>query len=131
VDLYENKLGRHDQALEVLLALHHAKLSTLPVRERLARAAARTGAWDDATRILEELMVERPERQGRIEAARLAMAIHRDRRGAPAQALRAVHKLLEESPHDGETLDFIVALDPGIQERHPLLERGRDALLLA
>src|SRR5262249_36413882 len=40
VDLYENKLGRHDLALQVLLLLHRSKLSTLPVRERLARAAA-------------------------------------------------------------------------------------------
>ena len=79
VDLFENKLNRFDRALEILLALHRAKLSTLPVRERLARAAARTGSWKDATEILEELMHERPEAEGRIEAARLAMAIHRDR----------------------------------------------------
>jgi cellulose synthase operon protein C len=131
VDLYENKLGRHDLALEVLLALHESKLSTLPVRERLARAAARTGSWNDATRILEELMVERPEREGRIEAARLAMAIHRDRRNAPGEALRAVTRLLDESPHDGEALDLAVGLDPALPERHALLERGRDALLMA
>jgi tetratricopeptide (TPR) repeat protein len=42
VDLYENKLDRFDKALEILLALHAAGLSSLPVRERLARAAART-----------------------------------------------------------------------------------------
>ncbi len=40
VDLYENKLGKFDEALVVLSGLHRAKLSTLPVRERLARAAA-------------------------------------------------------------------------------------------
>ena len=38
VDLYENKLDRFDKALEILLVLHRAKLSSLPVRERLARA---------------------------------------------------------------------------------------------
>src|SRR5262249_47637638 len=65
VDLYENKLTQHDKALEVLLSLHRAKLSTLPVRERLARAAARTGAWKEATEILEELMHERAESEGR------------------------------------------------------------------
>ena len=134
VDLYENKLGRHDLALQVLLALHAAKLTTLPVRERLARAAARTGAWNEATRILEELMEERPERDGRIEAARLAVAIHRDRLHAPQGALAAVTKLLEESPGDGEALDVVVGLEPNAQVVHArqhLLEHGRDALLMA
>jgi tetratricopeptide (TPR) repeat protein len=131
VDLYENKLGRHDLALQVLLALHGAQLTTLPVRERLARAAARTGSWAEATRILEELMIERPERDGRIEAARLAIAIHRDRLRAPQRAIAAVSKLLEESPGDGEALDVVVGLDPGVRERQALLERGRDAILLA
>ncbi|MBX3186980.1 MAG: hypothetical protein KF819_08195 [Labilithrix sp.] len=131
VDLYENKLGRHDLALEVLLALHAAKLTTLPVRERLARAAARTGAWKEATRILEELMMERPEREGRVEAARLAMAIHRDRLHVPHHALAAVTKLLEESPSDGEALDLAVGIDPSIPQRRVLLDRGRDALLMA
>ncbi len=131
VDLYENKLGRHDLALQVLLALHSAKLTTLPVRERLARAAARTGSWNEATRILEELMQERPEREGRIEAARLAVAIHRDRLHSAHGAIAAVTKLLEESPGDGEALDVAVALDPNTPQRRNLLEHGRDALLMA
>ena len=131
VDLYENKLGRHDLALDVLLALHEAKLTTLPVRERLARAAARTGSWTEATRILEELMNERPERDGRIEAARLAVAIHRDRLHAPYGAVAAVTKLLEEAPGDGEALDVVIGLDPNIPQRRALLERGRDAVLMA
>ena len=131
VDLYENKLGRHDLALQVLLGLHQAQLTTLPVRERLARAAARTGAWAEATRILEELMTERPEREGRIEAARLAIAIHRDRLLSPHRAIAAVAKLLEESPGDGEALDVVVGLAPSVPQRQALLERGRDAILLA
>ena len=131
VDLYENKLGRHDLALQVLLGLHQNGLSTLPVRERLARAAARTGSWREATRILEELMKERPEREGRIEAARLAMAIHRDRLGSPSGAAIAVKKLLEESPSDGEALDLAIGLDSGTAERKTLLERGRDAILMS
>lgn len=131
VDLYENKLGRHDLALQVLLGLHGAQLTTLPVRERLARAAARTGSWAEATRILEELMNERPERDGRIEAARLAIAIHRDRLHAPHRAIGAVAKLLEESPGDGEALDVVVGLDASLPQRKALLERGRDAVLLA
>jgi hypothetical protein len=131
VDLYENKLGRHDLALDVLLALHNAKLTTLPVRERLARAAARTGSWTEATGILEELMQERPERDGRIEAARLAIAIHRDRLHAPYGAVAAVTKLLDEAPGDGEALDLVIGLDPSIPQRRGLLERGRDAVLMA
>lgn len=131
VDLYENKLGRHDLALEVLLRLHAAKLTTLPVRERLARAAARTGSWREATTILEELMNERPERDGRIEAARLALAIHRDRMHAPQGALAAAAKLLDEAPGDGEALDVVLSLDPMVPQRRLLIERGRDALLMA
>src|SRR6202034_1841524 len=37
VDLYENKLDRSDLALEILVVLHKANLTNLPVRERLAR----------------------------------------------------------------------------------------------
>jgi hypothetical protein len=131
VDLYENKLGQHDRALEVLIALHKGRLTTLPVRERLARAAARTGSWVEATKILEELMVERPDADGRMEAARLAIAIHRDRLMTPSAAIRAAAKLLDESPRDGEALDLVVGLDPSLRERVPLLERGRDSLVMA
>lgn len=131
VDLYENKLGRHDAALVVLVALHEARLSTLPVRERLARAAARTGSWREATRILEELMHERSEREGRMEAARLAMAIHRDRLLAPENAIQAVTKLLDESPTDGEAIDLVLTLEPEVPARARLLERCRDALLMS
>lgn len=129
VDLYENKLGRQDRALEVLLALHREKLTTLPVRERIAKAAAKTGAWIEATQILEELMLERPEKTGRIEAARLAMVLHRDRLTNPRGATTAVTKLLEEAPADGEALDLVVGLDASVPGRTALLERGRDALL--
>ncbi|AKV01833.1 Exonuclease SbcC [Labilithrix luteola] len=131
VDLYENKLAQYDRALEVLLSLHNAKLSTLLVRERLARAAARTGSWVDAARILEELMNERPEKAGRIEAARLAIAIYRDRLSVPERGLAAATKLVDESPAEGDALDLLINLDPKIPSRTGLLERGRDALLMA
>jgi len=129
VDLYENKLDRHDKALEVLLSLHRAKLSTLPVRERLARAAARTGAWNEATAMLEELMNERAERQGRIEAARLSMGIHRERLGRPEGATAAIIKLLEESPADGEALDMLLDTPQPPEVRGRLLESARAALV--
>jgi lipopolysaccharide biosynthesis regulator YciM len=129
VDLYENKLNQFDKALQVLLALHAAKLSTLPVRERLARAAARTGSWKEATSILEELMQERPTPDGRIEAARLAMAIHRDRLGDPQGAARAIVKLLEESPIDGEALEMLLQTEHPTEVRERLLIAARAALV--
>jgi hypothetical protein len=131
VDLYENKLDRFDKALEVLLVLHRAKLSSLPVRERLARAAARSGSWQEAANILEELMFERPEPAGRIEAARLALAIHRDRLSDPQGATAAVIKLLEESPAHGDAVDllFVIELDPPVRKR--LLEGARTGLVAA
>lgn len=129
VDLYENKLDRFDKALDVLIVLHKAKLSTLPVRERLARAAARTGAWKEAVAILEELMHERPSSEGRIEAARLAMALHRDRLSNQNGAARAIVKLLEESPTDGEGVDMLLTTEHAPETRERLLHAARDALL--
>lgn len=129
VDLYENKLSAHDKAAEILLVLHRAGLSTMPVRERLAKAAARTSRWRDATEILEQLMNERAEADGRIEAARLALAIHRDKLQAIAGGARATVKLLTEAPGDAEGLDALLVLE--VQEKRQLLERGRLATLQA
>jgi hypothetical protein len=131
VGVYENKLGRHDLALGVLVDLHQAQLSNLAVRERLARAAARTGAWARATAILEELMRERPERSGRIEAARLAMAIYRDRLQTPGSATAAIGKLLSEAPTDGEAIDMLLGLDDAQDRKRaqPMLAAARSALL--
>ncbi len=129
VDLYENKLNRFDRSLGVLLSVHKAKISTLPVRERLARAAARTGSWNEATTILEELMVERPDPAGRAEAARLAIAIHRDRLKNLQEAEAAIAKLLEEVPADAEALDMLRLTDHPIDVRAQLLANARSALL--
>jgi tetratricopeptide (TPR) repeat protein len=129
VDLYENKLSRFDKALEVLLTLHNARLSTLPVRERLARAAARTGSWKEATSILEELMHERPEAEGRVEAARLALAIHRDRLGRSQGGAAAIVKLLEESPTDGEGIDMLLQTEHPATVRTRLLHAAREGLV--
>ena len=129
VDLFEKKLGEPEKALEVLLGLHKAGLSTPPVRERLAAAAARTGAWSEATAILEQLMVERDKREGRIDAARLAMAIWRDKLGDPRRAEAAVQKLLDESPDDGEAIDLVLTTgyDPGFRTR--MLGRAKQTLV--
>jgi lipopolysaccharide biosynthesis regulator YciM len=129
VDLYENKLNRFDRSLGVLLTVHKANISTLPVRERLARAAARTGSWSDATTILEELMLERPDPAGRIEAARLAIAIHRDRLKNLQGAESAIVKLLEEAPSDPDGLEMLRLTDHPIDLRARLLNDARSALL--
>jgi cellulose synthase operon protein C len=131
VDLYENKLGQSQRALEVLTLLHREGLSTLPVRERLARTAAKVGAWAQAAEVLEELMTERDARDGRIEAARLAMAIHRDRLREPGQAERAVRRLLTESPADGEALDLVLTGDLPHTVSRELLLAGEKSIIEA
>jgi cellulose synthase operon protein C len=129
VDLFENQLGATSRALQVLLVLHRAGLSTLPVRERLARAAAKSDAWDDAVIVLEQLMLERNTDEERAEAARLALAIHRDRRLDPRSAGPAAEVLLRVDPGDAEALDMALsgALDPHLAEK--LLAIGRNALV--
>jgi predicted Zn-dependent protease len=130
-DLYETKLERPDAALDVLMAIQFANLTTTAVRERLARIAARNGAWRVATATLEELMNERAERSGRIEAARLAIAIHRDRLHEPQGAASAVTKLLTESPTDGEALDLLLYMDPPPESQRALLDAARLVLVVS
>jgi hypothetical protein len=128
VDIYENKLKLLPRALEVLVALREARLDTPQVRERLARVAAKANAWEHAADTFDTLMLEREQSSGRAEAARLAMAIRRDRLNAPASASASVAKLLEELPGDGEGLDLLLrGFFPAAFAR-PLLEAGRDAL---
>lgn len=107
VDLYENRLDGAEKALGVLRQLRDHGLAPLPVRERLARAAARLGAWEDAVTALEELMRERPEVAGRAEAARLAMAIYRDKLEAPERAKAAISMLLRLLPGDPEATNLV------------------------
>jgi tetratricopeptide (TPR) repeat protein len=129
VDLYENKLGELTKALHVLVGLHRAGLSTLPVRERLARAAAKAESWQQATEVLEQLMDERETRDGRMEAARLALVIQRDRLGRPDLAGRSVVKLLGEQPEDPEALELVLSSALTPEESHPLLQRASTALI--
>ena len=131
VDLYENKLDDTYAALDVLANLHGAKLSTPAVRERLARAAARAQSWDQATEALESLMNERETSAGRVEAARLAMVIHRDRSPDKARALAATTRLLRERPDDGEALDLVLSGVFPKPSATALLEQGQAALTQA
>jgi len=124
VDLYENKLDDPYAALDVLANLHKSGLGTLPVRERLARAAARAEAWDQATEALELLMTERETSAGRAEAARLAMVIHRDRLNDNQGAELATAQLLREVPDDAEALDLVLSEPFTRKTSIPMLERG-------
>ncbi|MBK8251741.1 MAG: hypothetical protein IPK82_03625 [Polyangiaceae bacterium] len=130
-DLYEGKLGQPDKALEVLVMMHKAGLSTPPIRERLAKVAAKVGAWDQATGILEQLMRERDKKEGRIEAARLAMAIYTDKLRKPLRAEAAVAKLLEESPDDGEAVDLVLTTGFDAQFRSKALGRAKSTIVHA
>jgi tetratricopeptide (TPR) repeat protein len=124
VDLYEGRLKNLPRALEVLTGLYRAGLTTLPVRERLARTAARAEDWEQATEVLEQLMTERETPGGRIEAARLAMAIYRDELRMPEAAEAAAARLLEEAPDDGEALDLVLTGVFSQSLTRTLLERG-------
>ncbi len=127
VDLFENKLEQPKRAVELLVMLHGAGLSTLPVRERLAKSAARAGEWEPATAILEQLMDEREEREGRLDAARLAMTIHRDKIGDKARAAPSVTKILSEIPGDPEAIDLL--LEISTDQKKAQLERAQATLL--
>jgi hypothetical protein len=125
VDIYENKLKELAPALDILTMLEDSGLATPQVRERLGRVAAKAGAWDRAANTFEILMSERDAGAGRAEAARLALAIRRDRLGNPASARAAVAALLAELPGDGEALDLVLSGAFSSDFTRPLLEAGR------
>lgn len=128
-DLYEKRLAAPKDALRVLVELHRGGLATMAVRERLAALAAKNGDWSEATRCLEELMSDRDTKPGRIEAARLAMVIWRDKVGEPARALNAVTKLLDESPDDPEAVELLLSNDVDAGLRKRLVDRAKTTLL--
>jgi hypothetical protein len=129
VDLCENQLGETERALALLSSLEAAGLGNVAVRERLARSAAKAGAWAQAVSIFERLMLERETAPERGEAARLALAIYRDRLNDPGRAGPAAKALLELWPEDPEALDLVLsgALEPALTKS--LLELARSALI--
>jgi tetratricopeptide (TPR) repeat protein len=129
VDLFENKLHDPLRALGVLAALHGAGLSTLPVRERLAKVATKANAFEQAVEVLELLMNERDSREGRIQAARLALAIYRDKLRRPKSAQKAVEKLLSEAPDDGEAINMVLTGTLPETSARPLLARAQATLV--
>ncbi|HEU4404181.1 MAG TPA: hypothetical protein VFS43_02640 [Polyangiaceae bacterium] len=128
-DLFEKRLERPDRALESLLGLRDAGLATLAIREKLAALAAKTGAWQEAATMFEDLMEQRDAPPGRVAAARSALALWRDRVGSPSRALKAAECLLRELPGDGEALDLVARLDLEPGHRARLLDEGKRALL--
>jgi pSer/pThr/pTyr-binding forkhead associated (FHA) protein len=66
---------------------------------------------------------------GRVEAARLAMAIWRDKVGEPVKALSAVEKLLDEVPDDPEALDLVLSTPYESGFRVRTLGRGKQRLV--
>ena len=118
VDLYEHRLNNLDKALEVLTSLHTSGLSTLAVRERLAKVAVADSAWPQAVEVLEALMHERSDVGERLQAASLAMEIRVQKLDDIAGAFKAVHLLLSEAPADPKGLDVLLT--------HTSMGQGRD-----
>jgi hypothetical protein len=126
-DVYEKQLDQGETAFAVLMRLHADGLSTLAVRERIARLAGRLGKWAEAASSLEELMEQRDSSSGRADAARLAMAIHRDKLKASQGAERAAARVLQEEPDDPDAIE--VVLRAPLESLRPLvLNQGRAAL---
>lgn len=131
VDLCDDHLGDAPRALGLLARLERAGLATVAVRERWARAAARSGAWGEAAGLFERLMVERATPAERAEAARLALTIRRDELNDPAAAGPAAQALLDIVPGDAEALDLALSGQLPSDLARELLASGRNALVQA
>lgn len=129
VDIYERQLQRPDEALRVLEILHRARLTNVQVKERMARIALRTKEFSRAGEILEELMIERSLPAERLEAARLAMAIWRDKAPDAARAARCAEHALQEDPTDRDAIEYVLADDFVAANRQALLAAARSALV--
>ncbi len=129
VTIYEKRLNDIPKAIQVLSRLNKEGLLNMPLRERLAVLATRGESWSEATSMFEALMLERENAEGRIEAARLAMAIWRDKVQTPKEAKRAVVRLLEESPAHPEALRLVLSTDFGSSLKEHALGTGRSTLV--
>ena len=129
VTIYEKRLNDVPKAIEVLAKLGKEGLLNLALRERLAILATRGENWSEATSMFEALMLEREKPEGRIEAARLAMAIWRDKVGSPKEAKRAVVRLLEEAPAHPEAIRLVLSTDFGASLKDHALGTGKSTLI--
>lgn len=128
-DIAHSKLGDPARAIDILRGLCESDIADLAVRERLVKLAADNDRWELAAAQLNELMLERRDAEGRIAAARLLIAIQRDKLNRPAETSAAVEALLRDAPEDAEALDLVLSgvLPEAVQTR--LLDQGRIALL--
>jgi tetratricopeptide (TPR) repeat protein len=108
-DLLENKLSQPAKALGLLDRLERTVPLPLALKERQVRLAVLSGAHEAAARGLVLLMRERATLEGRVEAARLALVLYRDKVADDEGVLRALQQLLRDAPTDGEAIDQVLA----------------------
>lgn len=141
-DLFEQKLGRPEQALNVLRALRDAGLGDAGLAdaenggdvlaERLGFCALRAGHFEEAAAAFEVVLARASSAPERAAAAAFLLALYRDqlppshpeRRELASQAARA---LLAERPTDPDALTFLMD-EVEAEEREPLLRRALDEL---
>ncbi len=129
IDIFENKVSEPERALALLTRME--KVSTLPVAlaERQVRIAIALSDYATAARGLEVLMLDRRMPHERVEAARLALALYRDKLNDEVSALRAIRHLLVDAPSDGEAIDQLLAREElDLESWRPLLVHILDEL---
>lgn len=108
-DLFDKKLGHPVFARDILLHLYREGHAPIQLKERLASVATKTQAYELGIEVLESLLSERDTPGGRMDAARLAMALCRDKLKRPERAAFAVERLLEVQPLDAEALELVLS----------------------
>ncbi len=127
-DLYEGKLQRPEAALDVLSQLDAAGYGDLQLHERIARLAIHSQNWAIGAERLEQLQAERPTREGRVEAARLACDLCLSRLDDVERAMLSLNHWSLESAADPALVSRVSKLAPG-PTRSTLLASARLELL--
>ncbi len=129
IDVLENKLSQPARALALLDRVATTVAFPLALTERQVRLAILSGNHEAAARGLETLMRNRPIVDARVEAARLALAIYRDKLSDDHGVLRALRQLLSDAPVDGEAIDQLLARDDlRVDEWRDLLVKSLDGI---
>jgi hypothetical protein len=121
------RLGDREEAARQVDELGKSSFDTSQLRERLARYAAQTGEWEQAATLLAGLMHDRTSEAGRLEAARLTMAVYRDHL-VPERALGAVEYLLAHKPDDSDAIDLLLSAVFPREASVSLVEQARIGL---
>jgi len=127
-DIYQSKLSQPERAVSLLLVLRDSRLGTLAVRERLARCAAQAENWKLSSEVSLGLAKDRETSAGRVEAARLALSICREKLLTPSAALPAVKCIFTEIPADLEAIDFILEQPFSDVENRELFAQAKSSL---